>query len=423
MTTTVKDPNESITSRRRITSTPPYLRIEEQMRKRIGLGDWLAGAKLPSRKSLAREYGVALATMERAMANLLADGTLRADGARGTFVGSRAEKTQDDLFPGEATPRTLPLLGLAKTTALLGVFGAFDTIMPNETDGFWLRTITNSLEHVFSLAGGASLVSSQRQGKEAPIRARAATLSLLAREIDALALILIDDKEEIEEIVEAAAGRVPLVFITSGPIRSPLTHVFYDNRDAGFSAAQHLLECGYGPLWFFAPFEAAWANARLVGAREAVRQAGLPPDALQLIPTDRLPYPLMQPALSVVGPGKALTDYQAAGMLSARRAVAEAPLGAGIIAADDYLAFDLLQAAEQAGRQAGADLGIVGFDDNPNARLAGLTSLRPPLEALGQEAGRLLLLALHGQQSGLQIRLRSQVVPRLSTRVRRPDGG
>ena len=407
-------------SRRRETTVPPYQRIEEEIRRRIEAGVWPAGAKLPSRKTLAQEYGVAVATMERALANLLADGSLRADGARGTFVGS--ESAEAPLSSrAAAPPLALPLLGQTKTTAMLGVFGTFDTAQPNGTDGFWLRTIANALEHVFSAAGGTSLVFNRREGT-VPARAREAVRSLLQDGADAVAMVLIDDAAEIEVALEAVGGRVPLVFITSGPIRSPLAHVFYDNRDAGFQAAQHLIDCGYGPFWFFAPFEADWASERLLGAREAVQQAGLPASALTLIPSDRLPYPLTGPIASASGFGEAIMEYQAAGMQAARRAVAGALPGSGLIAADDYLGFDLLRAMDEAGRTAGADLGVVGFDDNPNSRLAGLTSLRPPLEALGQEAARMLLLALHGRQSGLQIRLRSQVVPRLSTRMGRSGG-
>ena len=43
-------------------------------------------AMLPSRQSLAREYSVDLSTVQRAVSEMLTDGTLRADSGRGTFV-------------------------------------------------------------------------------------------------------------------------------------------------------------------------------------------------------------------------------------------------------------------------------------------------------------------------------------------------
>ena len=48
---------------------------------------------LPGRHALAREYGVARGTSERAITNLVADGTLFAQEGRGTFVAPTASPT------------------------------------------------------------------------------------------------------------------------------------------------------------------------------------------------------------------------------------------------------------------------------------------------------------------------------------------
>ena len=62
-------------------TVPPYKQIEENLRSRVSGGEWDASAMLPSRRKLARHYGVELATIQRAMSGLLEDGTLRADGS------------------------------------------------------------------------------------------------------------------------------------------------------------------------------------------------------------------------------------------------------------------------------------------------------------------------------------------------------
>ena len=74
--------------------SPTYQRIEESLRRRVREGDWPVGALLPGRRTLAKEYNVAIGTVQRAIANLLADGTLLADGPQGTFV---AEMVQTDV--------------------------------------------------------------------------------------------------------------------------------------------------------------------------------------------------------------------------------------------------------------------------------------------------------------------------------------
>ncbi len=87
----------------------------------------------------------------------------------------------------------------------------------------------------------------------------------------------------------------------------------------------------------------------------------------------------------------------------------------GILAANDVTAIGVLQAARAAGQEAGKDFALIGFDDLPAACIGGLTSVRPPLEEMGEEAGRLLLRRLQGDYTSLQVRLRSLVVPRAST--------
>ena len=63
-----------------------YERIEESLRTRIADQDWPPGTILPGRRRLAEEYGVALATIQRAVAGLLREGVLRTDSTIGTFV-------------------------------------------------------------------------------------------------------------------------------------------------------------------------------------------------------------------------------------------------------------------------------------------------------------------------------------------------
>lgn len=63
-----------------------FRRVENDLRARLQAGHWAPGTMLPARPQLAKEYGVALATLERAVAVLIEQGLLRADSGRGTFV-------------------------------------------------------------------------------------------------------------------------------------------------------------------------------------------------------------------------------------------------------------------------------------------------------------------------------------------------
>src|SRR5665213_1076191 len=67
---------------------PPYQSIEVSLRERVQGGYWATGQSLPGRRKLAQEYGVALSTVQRAIAGLIEDGTLETYGTLGTFVGT-----------------------------------------------------------------------------------------------------------------------------------------------------------------------------------------------------------------------------------------------------------------------------------------------------------------------------------------------
>ena len=64
---------------------PEYAQIADDLRSSVTSGRLKTGDKLPSRISLAREYGVATATVNRAVEQLVREGVVVAWN-RGTFV-------------------------------------------------------------------------------------------------------------------------------------------------------------------------------------------------------------------------------------------------------------------------------------------------------------------------------------------------
>ena len=60
--------------------------VETSLRKRIELGEWNESLRLPNERSLANEYGVARNTVRVAIERIRADGALRREVGRGTFL-------------------------------------------------------------------------------------------------------------------------------------------------------------------------------------------------------------------------------------------------------------------------------------------------------------------------------------------------
>ncbi len=379
-----------------------YQRIAADLRAQIRAGRWLPGALLPSRRTLADEYGVELGTLQQAVSGLLADGTLKALPRQGTVVGLAASQDQ---------PRPSPAPGSATLGIVTGLSSPFGRPGPLHHDSLhhdWERVILSSLERTFGGAGGSTRLFNRYGPNKRNVPPADAMTALRESGVDALAVLLLyDPPEMVANALSGTAGlRTPLVFVTADPLDRPLPHVYYDQVSAGYLAAQHLIERGHARLIFMLPFTAAWAEERLTGARNAVRHAGLPDDALRVYRPD---HPTPPWDLDQGMAGRAL----AGPVLGAGWAD-----GVGIIGANDIVALSFLQGAAEAGKEAGRDYGLIGFDDLAESSLLGLTSVRPPLEALGAEAARLLLRALGGETTSMQVCLRSHLIPRQSTRLR-----
>lgn len=421
---------------RSLSPIPAYQRIEEDIRSKVQDGRLPAGAMLASRQNLAKEYGVALSTVQQAIANLIAAGTLETSDRRGTFV-TRTHRIQNDgaTSPARALsgaledrdiPQTSLLLPTRQTAPTLGIVST--ARIREETDpdvgSRWAHLAIRSLEQVISQAGGANYYFDRFPERLGPydrgfddanaISMADAIAALRAEGAQALAVIgLCDSRDMSDEILACVdIDRVPTVYLSWHQIRPPLAQVYYDNRYSGYQAAQHLLRMGYPRLLFLAPFLETWIPERIEGARDAVRHARLPREKLQVYPAE--------PPQGVYYPERV---FEAA-YHAAHRAFAECNLFAGpdmpwgVIAPNDDMAYGVLQAAADQGKTPGVDYGLIGFDDDARSCTVGLTTVRPPVEAMGEEAGRLLLRALHGENSGLRVCLRSQVIPRASTSLR-----
>jgi AcrR family transcriptional regulator len=71
---------------------PPYRRIADVLRSRIGSGELVPGEPIPSARRIARDHGVALATATKVLAALRDDGLVRAVPGVGTVVVDRPDR-------------------------------------------------------------------------------------------------------------------------------------------------------------------------------------------------------------------------------------------------------------------------------------------------------------------------------------------
>ncbi|HEY3333323.1 MAG TPA: GntR family transcriptional regulator [Capsulimonadaceae bacterium] len=398
---------------------PAYREIADALRSQIAAGRLTPGTLLPSHRRMAAEHGVAIGTVQQAVNILVTEGVLVTEANRGLFVAtSGVERSRD-------AARVLPpMADIAIRGAHIGVISPMAYAWPDATeytesdhedDLDVRRQIIHPLERALGERGGSTTFHDIGGLKsEFPVKFREAYASLMADNVDGIVLVYVHDQYIIDYVLPAMEkSSVPVVLVNAEESNVPLPRISTDNRAAGYRAAQHLLSQGCENLIFFATFESVWGNARLAGARDAIRLAGRPADCLTVhiaplaisdIPRHRRQDNIAREfAATIFDP-------------SIQRA--------GVIAHNDFAAIGYMDTAGKQGLSSGSDYLIVGFDDIRLSRQSGLSTLHPPLADMGAEAAKLLVESLStGDRTSKRILLNSHLVIRDSSRKRFIDRG
>ena len=375
--------------------TMPYLRVQDELRRLIREGRWATGAPLPGRRELARTFGAAVNTLNRAILNLAAEGYLQTSNRRGTFVA-------------EVLPRLGHVIHRRTTPATVGIL----TCPQRESDLWhWDPTVLRAMEATFSALSirtrAFEIPSDSATGMDETLA------SACAAGVDALAVTYFDGPADWGDALlrVAQAGFPPLTVVTTSDLPTPISHTAMDEVAAGYAAADHLLQCGYPHVRFLLPFQPpTWLQERLAGVRQALALTGAPVGNLDVGPALLAPtWPDWQ-------------DLQqssvAATIVSSlvKKLVRTAPVGtAGLIVPNDVVAVLVRRALADCELSVGRDFGLISFDDSAEAARQGLTSLRQPLAEMADSAARALAGALQGRPLPTKMRFQSRLILRGST--------
>ena len=419
---------------KKLTAIPVYRRIEQDIRTKILQGLWPDNMLIPSRTKLVEEYGVGMPTIEHAIDLLIEAGLLRAESRKGTFVEKDAQarlrlqleaqievlpQNGDFANPVNPLPEMIALKGLSnrRTAPILGITSADIPLMPyhKESGMDWSARVVRALERSFSQAGGRVHFLQRFNGNDQLFSLEEAILSLLFHGAEALAIVNAVHIQEVSDQLSALLdiSQIPVMLHSWHSGSSSLPWITYDSIQAGYQAAKHLLEMGYEPLIFLDCWNEWWASERLKGAHAAVRNAGLAEEMLLVRRgqdahvKDHPPSPT-EGVLVGLNEGQVFFENQASDSVYKYKRP-------GIIAPTDSIAHGVLQAALNAGKVAGIDFGLVGFDDINSSRDLGLTSLVPPLEEMGSEMARQIIQQLHGEAIPSYTALHSHLIARTST--------
>lgn len=373
--------------------------IAEDLRKSIRSGSLPVGSRLVGRRELAARYGVAPMTIQQAINQLIADGAIRAENGRGTYVQSIPNVSVAQGNPVVVAPQRIARRSQRRAPMTIGVISNpwaqdEDTV---ELSDNWPAAILRAFEWQMSSEDGVILRSVIADHSES-----VNALASLVDEGMAGCVVIVGSMSENDDVSSLISSvNVPLV-IAGGIHSLRIPSVFYDSEHAGFQAGRHLLQRGYRKIAFYCPFrEVDWIEQRRSGLKAALADEGVTLTEIDCTAPKTVPSSSTQPEDS----------YQ-----YAKRYLRDSIVGLGIVAANDHAAHGLLKAASELGLRAGTDFGIIGFDDRSRSRRVDMTSLHPPLDAIGAEAAKLLMHLIDGNCATTQIRLQSYLIPRGSTR-------
>jgi len=389
------------------TANSEHSRITADLRRRIGEGHWLPGAVIPGRRHLAAEYGVAPGTLERAIIPLLAEGILRADDRRGTFVADSVGALKASAKQPAPAFDSQPASGHdGGTIGIVGSLYGPGSLGIGQND-HWIREIVSAMEHVFAEAGRhTNLFNRVPHLAAGPVPLEESLREACSEPgLAGLAIISFDlEPSVVENAYRVVEGRsFPVVSVLAGALSLPVPHVLYDNHRDGYLAADHLLRQGYRKITVLSPDRAGWAEERLDGIRAAAARAGLTPADVTVLRGADLPWRVDDDPME-----------HAEDAIELELRGGWKPDGP-IICASDMVAIVLMDMLAEHGYAVGSEIPIIGFDDHELSRVKGLSTMRPPLHAMGREAARLILAGMEGKSDGRQVRLCSRLIPRRST--------
>jgi LacI family transcriptional regulator len=211
------------------------------------------------------------------------------------------------------------------------------------------------------------------------IRRPEAYLDLVhSRQIDGL--IVLNRRAEDRQLLQLIESGFPVVLI--GRLDHP-SACYVGTDDVGLSckATEHLLKLGHERIVHigYAPASYLGAQARLIGYRQALREAGIPYDE----------------ALVRFADHSAASGYLEMGPL-----LDLAPRPTALFAGNDTVAIGAMAAIHERGLRIPEDIAVVGYDDLPNARYTRppLTTIRSKPFEVGRRAGEMLIGLIQGEE-------------------------
>ena len=356
------------------------------------------GDQLPSEREMAAHLGLGRAALRPLLARLEDQNFIERRPQSGTFLVSLPPQVA---AAEEAVAATGPV-----RIALIAPFQGSGDLERRASDPFWFHRVASSFERVVTAAGADLALFDQSPHVNDPCSIK--NLAHEAIRWGAQSAVLLHPYGGREKIVCALgllhdASVHPLI-ISARTYPGFASQVYFDSGWGVHLATAHLISKGHTKIGFVgASIGHEWVRERLAGFQNALASAEIACDAAWAwLPPD----PPGSERLATEA------DYLQAFAHFQTLPLEKRPTA--LVAANDVLALGLLHAAQNAHVAVPEEMSLIGFDDDPEAMLAGLTTIARADNALGEAEARIVLERFTARpfKDAVSVRLRPVFVER-----------
>ncbi len=358
-------------------------------------GGLRVGDRLPGERELADRIGLGRTALRPLLEALENEGTLERRPQSGTFLAR------------------IPVPGVSCTK--IAVIAPFrGTGEPEDAmNAPWLYRVVSAFERTVVPAGARVILLDQ--SPRIPDLCSIKDLVLEAAAEGVQAVVLLHPFGSRAKIAHAFAllqdRGVQPVIVSSRTYSGLASQVYFDSGWGAYLATRFLIQQGHRRIGFAGASSGhEWVQDRLAGYRSALEAAEIGEGA------EWVCLPEEGERLASSSDGVAAWKRW--------RSLPPHLRPTAVAAANDAVALGVLEAARQDGVSVPAALSVIGFDNDPGALLAGLTTLERPTETLGETVARVTLeqLARGPEAATVSLRLRPVLIERRSVGPPLEDG-
>ena len=315
----------------------------------------------PSMKELAEKLGLDRSTISRALSE---------DKAHLVSQETRDKVREAAIAEGYRPDMTAAALRRGRSQ----IIGVLVPDLENETFVNVIRSVIASLNSDGNSAGTTPLIA---ETLDDPKTAKDLFETFLSRRVDAI--ISLASTETDQDVLTSAANEVPIILAVRSLAAMSLPSSLCDDREGGAIIARHFAERGHKVVCQVqGPASATTFKNRALGFSEVCAKGGIQETTGAIH---------VENATSAAG--KSALD----GVLNA------SPRPTAIFAHNDAIAIGLIEALRKKVLRVPEDMAVAGFNDIHMAKVLAtpLTTVKYPIEAVGQHAGQLVRSAIKGE--------------------------